>query len=154
MSNLLQKIKENFNGLILLGLNLFMALQVFNPIPGPFPPETPATTMDSTTFAFSFYMVTSGLMLLYLIFMFFPKLRLGRIIIDGFVVAIQIMLIIVLPIIFFDVTTPHYIPLIYAMAGITLADRIFDIIVISIASRKIKTQTMPGIKGSDVNVQV
>ena len=161
MSNLLQTIKENFNGLILLGINLFMAiyrpdylLQAFNPIPGPFPPEATTTTFDPTTFAFSFYLVTSGLMLIYLIFMFFPKLRLGRLIIDSIVIAIQIMLIVVLPIIFLDVTTSHYFPLIYSIASITLADRIFDIIVQGIASRKIKLKMISEVKGSEVNVQV
>ncbi|MHA1738851.1 MAG: hypothetical protein ACTSXA_02180 [Candidatus Heimdallarchaeota archaeon] len=159
MSKLLQTIKENINGLIILGLNLFMAiyrpdylLQAFNPIPGPFPPE--ATTFDPTTFAFSFYIVTSGLMLIYLIFMFFPKLRLGRLIIDSVVIAIQIMLIVILPIIFLDVATTHYFPLIYAVAGITLADRIFDIIVHGIASRKIKLKMISEVKGSELNVQV
>ncbi|MHA1504289.1 MAG: hypothetical protein ACTSPT_03760 [Candidatus Heimdallarchaeota archaeon] len=160
MSNLLQTIKENFNGMILLGLNLFMAIYrpdylfyIFNPIPGPFPPEN-SIGVDPTTFAFSFYIVTSGLMLIYLVFMFFPKLRLGRLIIDSVVIAIQIMLIVVLPIIFLDVATTHYFPLIYAVAGITLADRIFDIIVHGIASRKIKLKMISEVKGSEINVQV
>ncbi|MHA1442512.1 MAG: hypothetical protein ACTSPK_11730, partial [Candidatus Heimdallarchaeota archaeon] len=94
------------------------------------------------------------LMLIYLVFMFFPKFRLGRLIIDSIVIAIQIMLIVVLPIIFLDVATTHYFPLIYAVAGITLADRIFDIIVHGIASRKIKLKMISEVKGSEINVQV
>ena len=155
MSNLLQSIKENFNGLILLGLNLFMAIyqpeylfHTFNPIPGP------SSAVDPSTFALSFYLTTSGLLLIYLLFIFFPKLRLGRLIIDSIVIAIQILLIITMPILFFDLATPNYIQLIYAIAGITLVDRIFDIIVHSIASRKIKSDIVPKVKGSDINVQV
>ena len=159
MSNLLQTIKENFNGLILFCLNLFMVIyqpdllfNTFNPVPGPFP-ENPLK-VNPSTFAFSCYLVTSGLLFIYLIFMFFPKLHLGRLIIDSIVIAIQIMLIIVLSIIYFDVTTSPYFPLIYAIAGITLVDRIFDIIVHGIASRKRKLEIIPEDKGSDIHVQV
>ncbi len=162
MSNLLQTIKENFNGLILLGLNLFMALyrpiylfsKTFNPIPGPFPPNPSGGAVNPSLFAFSFYLVTTGLMLLYLIFMFFHKLNLGRLIIDSIVIAIQIILIVALPIFYLNTATPSYLPFIYAIAGITLVDRIFDIIVQSIASRTIKLKMISEVKGSEVKAQV
>jgi hypothetical protein len=159
MSNLLQTIKENVNGMILLGLNLFMTIYrpdilfyTFNPIPGPFP-ENPLN-IDPSNFAFSCYLVTSGLLFIYLIFMIFPKLHLGRLLINCFILAIQILLIIFLSILYFEVTTSPYFPLIYTIAGITLADRIFDIIVHGIASRKRKLEIIPEDKGSDIHVQV
>jgi len=158
MSNLLQTIKENSNSFILLGLSIFMTiyrpvylLHAFNPIPHPFPPDSTAA-VNVTTFAFCFYLATSGLLLLYLIFMFFPKLQLSRLIIDCIVIAIQIMLIVVLPILFLNVSTHHYMSLIYTIAGITLVDRIFDIIVYSITLRKRKLKNIPEVKGSELSV--
>ena len=151
MTDLLHKIKQNISVPILLCLNLIIAFNVFigngyialNP--------SPPHGGSSMFLACILELVTSGLLFIYLVSIFLPKHRTSALIFDSFLVVMQLAILIEIALLY-SIHFQQVTLLVCSLALLTLFDRIFDIIVLGIASTKKKQMTVIEIPGSDSNV--
>lgn len=152
MTDLLYKIKHNISVPILLFLNLIIAFYVvlnngyiaLNPVyPG---------GSNSMLLAWVLELVTSGLLFIYLVMIFLPKHRISSLIFDSLLVATQLAILIGVTLLDGNPFLQSATFLVCSLALVTLIDRIFDIIVLGIASREKKEITVIELPGSDSNV--
>ncbi len=94
-------------------------------------------------------LVTSGLLFIYLVMIFLPKHRISSLIFDSLLVVIQLAILIEVIIFFGFPFLNHVTFLVCSLALLTLIDRIFDMIVLSMASSEKKQIAIIELPGSD-----
>ena len=154
MNDLLLKVKQNTNALILLCLNMIVAFYVFTVgYRRAFNPAFPPDGSNSMLLACIFELVTSGLLFFYLVMVFLPKHRISSLIFDSLLVVMQLAILLEIALLLYGIPFRQDMAfLICSLALITLIDRIFDIIVLGIATKKIKQTTVIELPGPDLNV--